>query len=173
MKFDLALLTVTICLTLLYLSQDATCTSDEMSSGAFDGPLTLKPQDEDAAYTSDLDSASRHKRYSAKSFKQDLGFLGAKSIKRQGLGEEDMLRNLAISRLVKRSWKRAPYSGRRMAISRLIKKNREHQMERLQNQDYDIDDLLSEAYPDTFLPQRAIKDAESSKFSAMWKTRVG
>ena len=81
-----------------------------------------------------------------------------------------MLRNLAISRLVKRSLKRAPYSGRRMAISRLIKK---HQMERLPFQDYDIDTLLSEAYPDTYIPERVVKDAESSKFSALWKTRVG
>ena len=84
-----------------------------------------------------------------------------------------MLRNLAISRLVKRSLKRAPYSGRRMAISRLIKKSREHDMERMPVQEYDLDDLLSDVYQDTFLPQRAVKDAESSKFSALWKTRVG
>ena len=85
-----------------------------------------------------------------------------------------MLRNLAISRLVKRSLKRAPYSGgRRMAISRLIKKSREQDMERRPFKEYDIDDLLSDVYQDTFLPQRAVKDAESSKFSALWKTRVG
>ena len=85
-----------------------------------------------------------------------------------------MLRNLAISRLVKRSLKRAPYSGRRMAISRLIKKSRENALERMPFKEYDIDDLLSDAYgQDTFLPTRAVKDAESSKFSALWKTRVG
>ena len=86
----------------------------------------------------------------------------------------DMLRNLAISRLVKRSLKRAPYQGgRRMAISRLIKKNYENEMKHLPYNEYEIEDLLDEAYPDTFLPQRSIKDAESSKFSALWKTRVG
>ena len=36
------------------------------------------------AYASDLDSESRHKRFSPKNFKQNLGFLGANSIKRQG-----------------------------------------------------------------------------------------
>ena len=88
--------------------------------------------------------------------------------------EDDMLRNLAISRLVKRSpylgldSKRAPYSGRRMAISRLIKKNREAAVP-----EYDVADLLSDIYSDDYIPQRIVKDADTSKFSALWKTRVG
>ena len=88
--------------------------------------------------------------------------------------EDDMLRNLAISRLVKRSpylgldSKRAPYSGRRMAISRLIKKNREAAVP-----EYDVPELLSDIYSDDYIPQRIVKDADTSKFSALWKTRVG
>ena len=88
--------------------------------------------------------------------------------------EDDMLRNLAISRLVKRSpylgldSKRAPYSGRRMAISRLIKKNREAAVP-----EYDVADILSDIYSDDYIPQRIVKDADTSKFSALWKTRVG
>ena len=84
-----------------------------------------------------------------------------------------MLRNLAIRKLVKRSWKRAPTSGRRMGISRLIKRNGEHDLEGSPINDYEIEDVLSNIYPDTFLPTRAIKDAEFSKLSALWKTRVG
>ena len=90
------------------------------------------------------------------------------------ISENDMLRNLAISRLVKRSpylgldSKRAPYSGRRMAISRLIKKNREAAVP-----EYDVADLLSDIYSDDYIPQRIVKDADTSKFSALWKTRVG
>merc|ERR1712020_79041 len=95
---------------------------------------------------------SPHKRQNPSD--QELGFLAGKSLKRQGDGENDMLRNLAISRLVKRApsvgldSKRAPYSGRRMAISRLIKKNREAAVP-----EYDVADLLSDIYSDDYIPQ--------------------
>lgn len=172
MKIDLTL-ALTLGITFLHCGQHAFCAPDEMSSIGFSGPLSNTRNDGSIAYPSDAESGLRHKRYSVNPLNDDLGFLGAKSTKRQGDGEVDMLRNLAISRLVKRSLKRAPYSGRRMAISRLIKKSREHDMERMPVQEYDLDDLLSDVYQDTFLPQRAVKDAESSKFSALWKTRVG
>jgi len=148
MKVDLTITITLLCITLLHFGQDVNCSSDASPDGGED----------------------RLKRYPSD---QDLAFL-QKSIKRQGDGDVDMLRNLAISRLVKRSLKRAPYQGgRRMAISRLIKKNYENEMKRLPYNEYDIEDLLTDAYPDTFLPQRSVKDAESSKFSALWKTRVG
>jgi len=174
MKIDLTLTTVTLCITLLHFGQDASCVPDD--SGAFAGPMSpLAP----------------HKRQNPSD--QELGFLAGKSLKRQGDGENDMLRNLAISRLVKRApseddmlrnlaisrlvkrspylgldSKRAPYSGRRMAISRLIKKNREAAVP-----EYDVADLLSDIYSDDYIPQRIVKDADTSKFSALWKTRVG
>jgi len=145
MKVDLTITITLLCITLIHFGKNVDCSSED---GVED----------------------RMKRYPSN---QDLAFL-QKSIKRQGDGDVDMLRNLAISRLVKRSLKRAPYQGgRRMAISRLIKKNYENEMKRLPFNEYEIEDLLEDAYPDTFLPQRSVKDAESSKFSALWKTRVG
>lgn len=145
MKVDLTITITLLCITLIHFGQDVDCSSNE---GGED----------------------RLKRYPSN---QDLAFL-QKSIKRQGDGDMDMLRNLAISRLVKRDLKRAPYQGgRRMAISRLIKKNYENERSRIPYNEYEIEDLLEDAYPDTFLPQRSVKDAESSKFSALWKTRVG
>jgi hypothetical protein len=150
-------------------------------SGAFSGPMSPRYPD----------NGSPHKRQNPSD--QELGFLAGKSLKRQGDGENDMLRNLAISRLVKRApseddmlrnlaisrlvkrspylgldSKRAPYSGRRMAISRLIKKNREAAVP-----EYDVPELLSDIYSDDYIPQRIVKDADTSKFSALWKTRVG
>lgn len=169
MKIDLTI-ALTLCIAFIHCGQHAFCAPDEMSSLGLSGALSDNRNDGSIDYASDAESASRRKRYSVNP--NDLGFLGAKSTKRQGDGEVDMLRNLAISRLVKRSLKRAPYSGgRRMAISRLIKKSRD--VDRMPFKEYDIDDLLSDVYQDTFLPQRAVKDAESSKFSALWKTRVG
>ena len=44
-------------------------------------------QNEDSiAYSSDAETGIRHKRYSANPINDDLGFLGAKSTKRQGDG---------------------------------------------------------------------------------------
>merc|ERR1712141_335531 len=103
MKIDLTLTTVTLCITFLHFGQDASCVPDD--SGAFSGPMS---------------PLSPHKRQNPSD--QELGFLAGKSLKRQGDGENDMLRNLAISRLVKR----APSEDdmlRNLAISRLVKRS--------------------------------------------------
>ena len=105
--------------------------------------------------------------------------------------EFDMLRNLAISRLVKRletmkaeDDKRGGARARNMAISRLIKRDQGMTGElpaEVVFEDYgegSDQGRPKKSVENPFSPYRATrwdrhKNADSPKFAALWKTRVG
>ena len=87
-----------------------------------------------------------------------------------------MLRNLGLSRLVKR--RRLP--ARHMAIPKLIKRV-PFLRPNITIASYGIDDGARNILTDTIIPHLltlyptspSTKDAEASRFSVLWKTRVG